>query len=80
VLGFPLVTFVFVKANLIGPAAITPPGAVYLAQTMGVGLLWALAPTLIAIATLWSARRSLAMCELHLRKWYDRNHGLKMVD
>jgi hypothetical protein len=52
---------------------------VFRAGTGAVSLAWLLGPVAVACLTLAVARRSLADCDARLRRWYDENHGSKVM-
>jgi hypothetical protein len=61
-------------------AELLPPGAVYQPGGSGLTLAWCLGPCLAGLASLCLARRGLTSCIEDLRRWYDRNHGVKVME
>jgi hypothetical protein len=79
-LGAPIAATFSIKLGFPILGALMPPGAVYLAMVDPPTLGWVIGPSLVAGYSLWLLHRSLAGCDAHLRKWYDLNHGAKMLD
>ena len=52
---------------------------VYRAAAGRAGAAWLIGPALTAALTLVVARRALAGCDAQLRRWYDQNHGNKVM-
>ncbi len=77
--GLPLLAFALDRLGCPLLGSLLPPGAVYRAGTAAPTVVWLLGPVLIAGATLLAARRSLLQCDAELRRWYDRNHGSKVL-
>jgi hypothetical protein len=77
--GLPLAAFALARLGwpLLGHAL--PPGAVYRAGAGPTAPAWLLGPMLAAGLTVVVARRALARCDAQLRRWYDENHGRKVL-
>ena len=56
-----------------------PPGMVYRAATGPLSPWALLGPLAVAALTLIVARRSLSLCDVRLRQWYDMHHGNKVM-
>lgn len=74
----PLATFVTYRLGLHDAASLLPPGTTYFAGAMPAW--WCLGPIACGLAALVVGRWSLAHCDASLRRWYDQNHGVKVVD
>ncbi len=74
----PLATFVAFRVGLVDFATWLPPGSIFFAG--GTSPLWAIGPIAAGLAALCVARFSLDGCDASLRRWYDRNHGVKVAD
>ena len=74
----PLATYIAARFGLIHIAEWLPPGTLYFAR--GASALWAIGPVAAGLATLIAARFTLAHSDASLRRWYDRNHGIKAAD
>jgi hypothetical protein len=77
--GLPMTAFAFDRLGWPAVGALTPPGAVYYAQTDECTLLWAAGLVLAAGLMLAVGRRALRTCDRDLRAWYDRSHGAKVL-
>jgi hypothetical protein len=77
--GLPLAAWALAKAGWATVADWTPPGMVYRAGTGCWAPLWLVGPVLVAGCTLLISRRALAECDASLRRWYDQNHGSKVM-
>jgi hypothetical protein len=76
----PMVTGLLAKTEWRLFAVVLPPGSVYFGSTEAPTLWWMLGPVTAGVLTLVIARRTLVHCEAELRCWYDRNHGINIVD
>lgn len=74
----PLATYVAFRLGWDHIAEWLPPGSLYFARTSSP--LWALGPVAVSISTLAISRYLLSHCDASLRQWYDRNHGMKVID
>jgi hypothetical protein len=79
-LGLPLLTFGLYKANWEFLANLIPPGSVYGPLAGSPPWQWLLGPLVGAVIMLVLARFALARCDRELRLWYDRHHGMKVID
>jgi hypothetical protein len=79
-LGLPGLTYVLFMAGWPAVGGLLPPGCVYAAVKEPVLPLWIVAPLLIGGLTLVISRTALARCDAELRRWYEMNHGQKVVD
>jgi hypothetical protein len=77
-LVLPLATFVAYRLGFTGLAACLPPGSLFFADRFGLG--WLIGPIAAGLTTLVVARLALARCDPSLRRWYDRHHGVKVVE
>ena len=77
--GLPLAAFASDRLGWPALGALTPPGAVYYAQTEEDTLRWAAGAVLAAGLMLAVGRRALRTCDRDLRAWYDRSHGAKVL-
>ncbi|MBX7102885.1 MAG: hypothetical protein K1X57_02310 [Gemmataceae bacterium] len=80
VLGLPLLAYVGFRLDAGSLAMLTPPGLVYGAQIHAAPGYFVLIAFALGLAVLLAARRLKSSCEPALRSWYDRNHGLKLLD
>jgi hypothetical protein len=79
-IGLPMMAYGFYRAGWPVVTALTPPGGVYgLAAGLGVWP-WLIGTVVGGLATLALARVARARCDGDLRRWYDRNQGLKELD
>jgi hypothetical protein len=76
--GVPLGVVALYRLGLPAAAALLPPGGVYSAAGRP-GLAWALGCVAAAGLALAVARWSQRHCEDELRRWYDLNHGRKVL-
>jgi hypothetical protein len=74
-LGFPLLLFALLQADLEPVAAFVPTAACYLPVRSGVTWAWAAGFATLIAATVVVARRGLAGCDANLRVWFDANQG-----
>ncbi|VTU00799.1 unnamed protein product [Gemmataceae bacterium] len=74
-LGFPLLLFALLQADLEPVAAFVPTAACYLPVRSGITWAWAAGFATLIAATVVVARRGLAGCDANLRKWLDANQG-----
>jgi len=79
-LGLPALTYALVAAGWPFLASLLPPGSVYVTLKHPPSLAWLLGPLLFGLATLALARSGLRCCDAELRRWYDLNHGSKLMD
>jgi len=79
-LGLPLLTFILYKANWLFFAELVPPGSVYGPAAGTPPVYWLAGPLIGAAIMLMLTRFALARCDAELRLWYDRHHGMKVVD
>ncbi|MFO0809574.1 MAG: hypothetical protein U0746_13200 [Gemmataceae bacterium] len=79
-LGVPLATVMIVKSRWPWLAALTPPGAIYVALTNGPSPLWWLGVSVRLVAAIRVGRLSIRDCDTNLRNWLDANHGRKGAD
>lgn len=79
-LGVPAITYVLFMAGWPALAGLLPPGSVYSAIRGEVLTLWIVGPILIGSLALLVSRYALANCDAELRRWYDLNHGQKVVE
>jgi hypothetical protein len=79
-LGLPLLTFILYKANWQFLADLIPPGSVYAPVAGSPPIYWLAGPLIGGAIMLVLARFALARCDAELRLWYDRNHGMKVMD
>jgi hypothetical protein len=77
--GLPLAAYALSRFAWALPGQWLPPGAVYSAGAGPTSLAWLIGPVLIAALTLTVARLSLRHCDAQLRRWYDENHGQKVM-
>jgi hypothetical protein len=77
--GLPLAAFACDRLGLPAVGELTPPGAVFCAQTEGTTLLWVVGPALAAGLMLLVGRRALSFCVRDLNAWYDRSHGARAL-
>ncbi len=77
-LGLPLAAVGLWRLGEPALAALTPPGSVYAGMRPPSGL-WFVGPVLAGVAALAVGRRALFTCDPQLRRWYDRNHGQKVM-
>jgi hypothetical protein len=78
--GLPLLTFILYKSNWQLLADVIPPGSVYAPVAGSAPIYWLAGPLIGGLIMLVLARFALARCDAELRLWYDRNHGMKVVD
>ncbi|HEY1860234.1 MAG TPA: hypothetical protein VGG61_07765 [Gemmataceae bacterium] len=78
-LGLPLFAYVLHRAAFGPWAALLPPGGVYSACVGPLSWTVLAGAALCALATLAMAREALAHCDRDLRRWYDLNHGRKVM-
>jgi hypothetical protein len=78
-LGLPLAAYGFYRASYGPLAALLPPGGVYGAGAGRLGWTGLIGAVLCAAATIAMAREALAHCDRDLRRWYDLNHGRKVM-
>jgi hypothetical protein len=76
----PLATGILANTDWRFVATLLPPGSVYFGSTGAPDFWWMLGPLCIGTGTLLIARRALWNCDAELRRWYDRNHGINIVD
>ena len=76
----PLVTALLAHSDWQLLAVLLPPGSLYFGATTSPSLWWMLGPLAASAVTLLLARDSLFHCETQLRQWYDRNHGINIVE
>jgi hypothetical protein len=74
----PLATFVAYRLGLTDLAAWLPPGGLYFAKDAGP--YWAAGPIALGLFTLAVGRYSLFHGDATLRRWYNRNHGVRAAD
>jgi len=79
-LGLPLLTFILYKANWQFLADAIPPGSVYAPVAGSPPVYWLAGPLIGGAIMLVLARFALARCDAELRLWYDRHHGMKVMD
>ncbi len=77
--GLPLAAYALTRLGGPVVGALSPPGLVYSAHVPAASPTWLLGPVLVAGITLMVARTSLRDCDAHLRRWYDRHHGQKVM-
>jgi hypothetical protein len=77
--GVPLLTILLLRAGWPGLAALTPPGAVYLAAISESPLFCLPGLFLAAVLSLWIHRVALSRCLEELKHWYETYHGRKLV-
>src|SRR5262249_22442218 len=79
-LGLPALTYVLFMAGWPAVGAWLPPGSVY-AALAGVALpIWIVGPILIGGLALVVSRHALMHCDVELRRWYELNHGQKIIE
>jgi len=78
-LGVPTVTYVLFVRGWPALGALLPPGSVFSAL-QGMPASWVIGPLAMGAGALWLSRRTLASCDADLRRWYDLNHGQRMVE
>jgi hypothetical protein len=78
-LGLPLAAYGFYRASYSPLAALLPPGGVYGAAAGRLGWTGLIGAVFCAVATIAMAREALAHCDRDLRRWYDLNHGRKVM-
>src|SRR5262249_47291198 len=78
-LGLPFAAYGLYRASFGPLAALLPPGGVYGAATGPLEWTGLAGAILCAAATLLMARAALAHCDRDLRRWYDLNHGRKVM-
>jgi hypothetical protein len=74
----PLATFVAFRLGFPMIATALPPGSLYFVN--GASPLWPVGPLAAGVGALIVARLSLTKCDASLRRWYDRNHGVKVIE
>jgi hypothetical protein len=79
-LGLPLLTFILYKANWLFLANLIPPGSVYGPVSGTPPIYWLAGPLIGGAIMLMLTRFALARCDAELRLWYDRHHGMKVID
>lgn len=79
-LGVPTASAVLAKTAGLGVAALTPPGAIYVALAGGPGAPVWCCIGVQAFVTVWVGRTTARHCDRDLRAWYDANHGRKVAD
>jgi len=79
-LGLPLLTFILYKSNWPFLANAIPPGSVYAPVAGSPPIHWLAGPLIGGAIMLVLARFALVRCDAELRLWYDRNHGMKVMD
>jgi hypothetical protein len=79
-LGVPAITYVLFVAGWPAVGALLPPGSVYSAIHGDLRVAGLLGPILIAALALVVSRYALAHCDAELRRWYELNHGQKVMD
>jgi hypothetical protein len=79
-LGLPLLTFLLYKANWLFLANLIPPGSVYGPVAGTPPIYWLAGPLIGGAVMLMLTRFALARCDAELRLWYDRHHGMKVID
>jgi hypothetical protein len=77
VLGTPLLLAVCLRTGHAAAANLVPAGLVYLPLDAGLRPAWFASYFLYTAATVGLTRYGLAHCDGSLRRWYDRNQGLK---
>jgi hypothetical protein len=78
--GLPLLTFMLYKANWLFLAELVPPGSVYGPVAGAPPIYWLAGPLIGGAIMLMLTRFALARCDAELRLWYDRHHGMKVID
>jgi hypothetical protein len=78
--GLPLLTFVLYKSKWLFLAELIPPGSVYGPVAGSPPIYWLAGPLIGGAVMLMLTRFALARCDAELRLWYDRHHGMKVVD
>ena len=78
--GLPLLTFILYKSNWQFLADVIPPGSVYAPVAGSPPVYWLAGPLIGGLIMLALARFALARCDAELRLWYDRHHGMKVMD
>jgi hypothetical protein len=76
----PLVTCLLAKNDCQLLATLLPPGSVYFGATETPSLWWMIGPLSIGVFTLVLARNALLQCVRQLHLWYDKNHGVNVVN
>jgi hypothetical protein len=79
-LGLPLAAVALYRVGWPSLAALLPPGGVYGAGSRPPALAALPGPILAAGLTLAVGRRTLADCDRHLRRWYERHHGRQVLE
>lgn len=74
----PLATFMAHRLGFSQLATWMPAGSIYFVN--GSAPLWVVGPIVLGVAALIIGRLSLFRCDASLRRWYDRNHGVKVAD
>ncbi len=77
--GLPLTAYALFRLDWPALAALTPPGAVYVAAVGPAASNALFGPVIVAVLTLAVARRAQDRCDRDLRAWYDRSHGAKVM-
>lgn len=78
--GLPLLSFTLYKSNWQFLADVIPPGSVYAPVAGSPPVYWLAGPLIGGAIMLVLARFALARCDAELRLWYDRHHGMKVID
>jgi hypothetical protein len=76
----PLATWLVTQAGWPHAAALLPPGSIYSAAVNEPSFLWLAGPLAAGLAALLLATWGQTACERELRGWYERHHGVKVVD
>jgi hypothetical protein len=77
--GLPLLAYcIFKEAPLL--ASLLPPASVFLPSTDEAALAWLPGPALGALAALGIGHFAMQNADADLRRWYDRNHGNKVME
>jgi hypothetical protein len=79
-LGLPALTYVFFMAGWRWLGGLMPPGSVYGAVADEPVPYWIVGPVLLGVFTLIISRYALVHCDAELRRWYELNHGQKLMD
>jgi hypothetical protein len=79
-LGLPAITYVLFVAGWPAIAALLPPGSVYSAIHGDLMAAWLAGAILIAALALLISRYALNHCDAELRRWYELNHGQKVME
>lgn len=78
-LGLPLAAFALARLGWPDAAGWLPPGMVYRAAAAPATPAALAAPVALAALTLLLASRARTECDRRLRRWYDENHGRKVM-